>query len=110
MAAPLLKALVQAALYFGLAEFFTRGDKAKIQIRHIATGVLLTIIAAGFAFIGVVLLVAALFFALTDLPEFVQASLITGIAFLLIAVVVFLESVRQFRRQRRRAATLKLHS
>lgn len=85
---PLLRVLLQAALYTGLARAIDHGTHNKQRVRRYLIGLLLLWGAASFLVVAISILLAAIFFALAGFdtllkPTFITAAITAAIALLL---------------------------
>ncbi|MGH9857382.1 MAG: hypothetical protein ACRD4B_06000 [Acidobacteriota bacterium] len=97
MVGPLLKSLVKAGVYFGLAKLLLHGGQAEYQVKRFAVGTLLSLFAAVAGAVALVLLIGSVFLYLAELATLAQAALITAILAGLGGALLAWEGMRSFR-------------
>lgn len=91
--------LAGAALkYYVVAEVVSHGTLTGPRVRRGLRGALALFVSVSLGVVGVSFLLAALFFHLADLTQFVSAAVVVGVVTLLLATLSFFEGVRLFKR------------
>lgn len=93
----LLKSLARAGFYYGIAQFILRGEHSRYDMQQTATRIVtrIALVVAGMAlgFIGLLLLLGALFFYLADAVDFVRPAIITALVIFAVAIALFWRGV-----------------
>lgn len=84
-------------MYYGVSEALMRGEKSKRRLTKIAGGIFLGLLGLLVIYIGLLALIAALFFFFAGMAEFVKPAVITGLIVVAIAAVILVEAYRSIR-------------
>lgn len=98
MPAPLLRLLLSSAAYYAAAELLVRRGRAQHQVQRLLWSSLFVLVAAVLLAVGLVLLIATLFFKLAEVEALVVPALVAGGVSLLAALLLANEGVRRWRR------------
>lgn len=84
-------------MYYGISEALMRGEHSRRRLTKIAGGIFLGLLALLVVYVGLLALIAALFFFFAGMADFVMPAVITGVIVVAVAALMFIEAYRSLK-------------